>query len=77
MNANESIIIPDVAAHYSLNKGTSTQQVPSSLMGSFALLRQTNLDAQWFDVQSPRPFTDDSLEAWNANQEIASDYGSQ
>jgi imidazolonepropionase-like amidohydrolase len=70
MNANESIIIPDVAAHYSLNKGTSTQQVPSSLMGSFALLRQTNLDAQWFDVQSPRPFTDDSLEAWNANQEL-------
>jgi len=70
MNANESIIIPDVAAHYSLNKGTSTQQVPSSLMGAFALLRQTNLDAQWFDVQSPRPFTDDSLEAWNANQEL-------
>ncbi|HIF76001.1 MAG TPA: amidohydrolase [Porticoccaceae bacterium] len=70
MNANESIIIPDVAAHYSLNKGTSTQQVPSSLMGAFALLRQTNLDARWFDVQSPRPFTDDSLEAWNANQEL-------
>ena len=66
--ANEAIIVPDAAAHYSLAKGTSTQQMPSSLMGSFALLRQTYLDASWFDAQMPRPFTDDTLEAWNRYQ---------
>ncbi|MCH8174699.1 MAG: amidohydrolase family protein [Proteobacteria bacterium] len=66
--ASESIISPDAAAHYSLSKGTSTQSMPSSLMGSFALLRQTYLDAAWFAAQSPRPFTDESLEAWNRYQ---------
>ena len=69
-SANESIIVPDAAAHYSLSKGTSAQQVPSSLMGSFALIRQTFLDAQWFATQSPRPFTDPTLEAWNAYQDL-------
>lgn len=68
--ANESIIVPDVAAHYSLAKGTSTQSMPSSLMGSFALLRQTYLDASWFTTQDPRPFTDDTLEAWTAYQSL-------
>lgn len=69
-NANEAIIVPDAAAHYSLDKGSSTQSMPSSLMGSFALLRQTFLDAQWFAQQNPRPFTDASLEAWNATQSL-------
>ena len=68
--ANESIIVPDAAAHYSLAKGTSTQSMPSSLMGSFALLRQTYLDASWFTAQEPRPFTDDTLEAWTAYQSL-------
>lgn len=63
-NANEAIIVPDVAAHYSLDKGSSVQSVPVSLMGSVALLRQTYLDADWFNNQQPRPFTDDTLEAW-------------
>ncbi len=69
-NANEAIVVPDVAAHYSLSKGSSTQSMPSSLMGAFALIRQTFLDAQWFINQNPRPFTDDTLEAWQANQEL-------
>lgn len=68
--ANEAIIKPDAAAHYSLSKGTSTQAMPSSLMGAFALLRQTYLDAQWFGGQQPRPFTDASLEAWNRIQSL-------
>lgn len=68
--ANEAIIVPDAAAHYSLSKGTSIQSMPSSLMGAFALLRQTYLDAQWFDLQQPRPFTDATLEAWNRNQTL-------
>ncbi len=62
-NANEAVIVPDVATHYGLSKGTSTQLVPNSLMGAFALLRQTYLDAEWFSQQDPRPFTDFSLEA--------------
>jgi len=66
-NANEAIIVPDVAAHYSLDKGSSVQSVPVSLMGSVALLRQTYLDAEWFTGQQPRPFTDLTLDAWQAN----------
>ena len=69
-NANESIVVPDVAAHYSLDKGTSSQSMPVSLMGAFALLRQTYLDAAWFGNQQPRPFTDDTLEAWNTIQTL-------
>lgn len=69
-NANEAIVAADVAAHYSLDKGTSTQSMPSSLMGSYALLRQTYLDADWFGSQEPRPFTDDTLEAWNTIQSL-------
>ncbi len=69
-NANEAIVVADAAAHYSLDKGSSSQSMPSSLMGAFALLRQTYLDAQWFGTQEPRPFTDASLEAWNATQAL-------
>ena len=69
-NANEAIIDPDVAAHYSLDKGSSVQSVPVSLMGSVALLRQTYLDAQWFTAQQPRPFTDLTLDAWQGNLEL-------
>ncbi|MEQ8313670.1 MAG: amidohydrolase family protein [Gammaproteobacteria bacterium] len=69
-NANEAIIEPDVAAHFSLDKGSSTQSMPTSLMGAFALLRQTYLDADWFVNQNPRPFTDDTLEAWNDTRSL-------
>ncbi|MDT8428302.1 MAG: amidohydrolase family protein [Pseudomonadales bacterium] len=69
-NANEAIILSDAAAHYSFNKGSSAQTIPVSLMGSVALLRQTYLDAQWFEPQSPRPFADESLEAWIRTQSL-------
>ncbi|MCY4358766.1 MAG: amidohydrolase family protein [Gammaproteobacteria bacterium] len=69
-NASEAIVVPDVAAHYSLDKGSSTQSMPASLMGAFALIRQTALDAQWFTRQDPRPFTDSTLEAWQATQTL-------
>lgn len=69
-NANESVIIPDVASHFSLDKGTSVQSVPGSLMGAFALLRQTYLDVDWFSKQQPRPFTDHSLEALAAHDAL-------
>lgn len=68
--ASESVVVADAAAHYSLDKGTSIQAMPTSLMGSFALLRQTYMDAEWFGAREPRPFTDTTLEAWNGTQDL-------
>lgn len=69
-NDNTALIRQRVAAHYSLEKGSSTQNYPSSLMGFIAVLRQTYLDAEWFGSQNPRPFADQSLEAWIQNQRL-------
>ena len=68
--ASEAIVVADAAAHYSLDKGSSIQAMPTSLMGSFALLRQTYMDAEWFGGQEPRPFTDATLEAWNQVRDL-------
>jgi imidazolonepropionase-like amidohydrolase len=69
-NDNTALIKQKVAANYSLEKGTSTQTYPTSMMGFIALLRQTYMDAEWFGSQSPRPFADNSLEAWIQNQRL-------
>jgi hypothetical protein len=49
-NDKEHLVIlkSDVSAHFSFSKGTSTQDYPSSLIGSIALLRQTFYDANWY-----------------------------
>ena len=50
--ADNSVILKDqTAANYSFNKGTSSIDYPTSLMGSIALLRQTYYDAQWYGKQ--------------------------
>jgi len=66
-NENENLVIvkQKSSANYSLNKGTSTQSYPSSLMGSIALLRQTWLDAQWYKSQPVHEGTNLSLQAFN------------
>ncbi|MBN8578354.1 MAG: amidohydrolase family protein [Cytophagales bacterium] len=69
-NDNTALIRQKVAAHYSLEKGSSTQNYPSSLMGCIAVLRQTYLDAEWFGSQNPRPFADNSLEGWIQTQKL-------
>ncbi|MEM8893293.1 MAG: amidohydrolase family protein [Bacteroidota bacterium] len=69
-NANESVISESTAAHYSLSKGTSQQNYPSSMMGYVSLLRQTYLDASWYGQFNPRPFKDLSLEAWINSQSL-------
>jgi len=69
-NTNQSIVLQDAAAHYSLRKGSSRQTMPVSLMGAVALLRQTYLDADWFARQNPRPFADESLEALIRTQSL-------
>ena len=45
---NFDMLKEKAAAFYSFNKGSSTQDYPTSLMGSIALIRQTYLDAQWY-----------------------------
>jgi imidazolonepropionase-like amidohydrolase len=67
---NQVVLRPRAAAVYSFDKGSSTQNFPASLMGSIALLRQTYLDAEWYASQNPRPFADNSLEAWVQNQKL-------
>ncbi len=69
-NDNTALLKQKSAASYSLEKGSSTQTYPTSMMGFIALLRQTYLDAEWFGSQTPRPFADNSLEAWIQNQRM-------
>src|SRR6202012_6139743 len=69
-NENFAIVKQRASAHYSLNKGTSSQSYPSSLMGSIALLRQTYLDAQWYKSQPYHEGTNLSLQAWNDEQSL-------
>ena len=45
---NECVLNDKAAAFYSFQKGSSTQDYPSSLTGAIALLRQTFYDAQWY-----------------------------
>lgn len=58
------------ATFYSFNKGSSTQEYPSSLMGVIALLRQTYLDAAWYKNSKTAKELNLSLEAWNQTQSI-------
>ncbi len=62
------LVIKAQGGHYmSFRKGVSTQSYPNSLMGIIALLRQTYLDADWYNANQP----DDlnlSLVAWNEMQ---------
>lgn len=46
----------------SFKKGKSSQDYPSSLMGAIALLKQSELDAQWIQQSGEK---DLSLERWN------------
>ena len=63
------VILKNKVAHQlSFKKGSSSQDYPSSLMGSIALLRQTYLDGQWYKTQNQE--YNISLEAWNELQNI-------
>lgn len=69
-SVNELVLKDAVATHYSFDKGSSKQFYPISRMGVVSLLRQTEFDARWYGAQSPRPFTDLSLEAWLKHAEL-------
>ncbi|RAJ10995.1 imidazolonepropionase-like amidohydrolase [Chitinophaga skermanii] len=67
---NKVILKEKASAHYSFEKGSSTQDYPSSLMGSIALLRQSFLDAQWYKSNPAKEGVNLSLQAWNDNQPL-------
>ncbi len=67
---NKTVLLPKATAHYSFDKGTSTQDYPSSLMGVIALLRQQYLDAQWYKSSPAKEGLNLSLQAWNDNQSL-------
>jgi imidazolonepropionase-like amidohydrolase len=69
-DAHQALIKTKAAAVYSFEKGSSTQSYPSSLMGSIALLRQTYLDAKWYQTKPVTEGTNLSLEAFNATQSL-------
>ena len=64
---NKVILKEKTSAHYSFDKGSSTQDYPGSLMGCIALLRQNFLDAQWYKTRPASEGTNLSLQAFNDN----------
>lgn len=72
-NDEEQVVLKGKAAcGYSFDKGSSQMSYPSSLMGAFALLRQTFYDADWYAAQTDKSVFDASLEAVNANRNLPS-----
>lgn len=67
---NRLMLAARSAAEYSFRKGSSTQTYPISPMGFVAVLRQTWLDARWYDQQNPKPFTDQTLDALLAMNDL-------
>ena len=67
---NQELIKSKVANHLSFDKGTSNQMYPSSPMGYISLLRQTYMDASWYEAQEPKPYIDATLDAWLENQSL-------
>jgi imidazolonepropionase-like amidohydrolase len=67
---NNVMLKDKASAHYSFNKGSSTQDYPNSLMGSIALLRQTYYDAQWYKTKPNQEGTNLSLKAFNELQTL-------
>lgn len=71
---HELLLKEKASAHYSLNKGTSTQSYPVSMMGSVALLRQTYYDAEWYKKGGNKEERNLSLEAFNEIQDLPQIY---
>ncbi len=71
-NEKENFILvkEKASAHYSFNKGSSTQSYPNSMMGMIALLRQTFLDAQWYKNKPASEGLNLSLQSWIENQSL-------
>ena len=70
VNTNTAVLKNKAASVFSFDKGTSTQSYPSSLMGSMALLRQTYMDANWYQTKPIGEGANLSLEALNTNKTL-------
>lgn len=68
--AQFGLLKADAAAHFSFSKGSSTQQYPSSLMGSIALLRQTYCDVNWYKAGGSKEERNLSLEAFSQSEKL-------
>ncbi|MBK8950726.1 MAG: amidohydrolase family protein [Flavobacteriales bacterium] len=64
------VLVTDASAHFSFQKGSSTDPYPSSLTGSIALFRQTLLDARWYADGGAADLRDAELEALAAQQRL-------
>ncbi len=67
---HELILKKNSAANFSLDKGSSTQDYPSSEMGAIALIRQTYLDAKWYAEGGYKKEFNITLDAFNKSQDI-------
>jgi imidazolonepropionase-like amidohydrolase len=65
---NKVILKEKASANYSFDKGSSTQDYPTSLMGAITLLRQNYLDAQWYKTKPAGEGVNLSLQAFIDNQ---------
>jgi imidazolonepropionase-like amidohydrolase len=66
----EAVLNDRASAHYSFDKGASTQAYPNSIMGMVALLRQTYYDARWYRSASNDRQVNQSLAAFNSIQNL-------
>jgi len=67
---NNLILKDEVAAYHSFSKGVSSQNYPSSLMGSIALLKQTHFDGDWYAQNKDEVELNLSLQKLNAQQSL-------
>lgn len=67
---HKTLLQTRVSHHLSFRKGSSSQNYPTSLMGSIALLRQTYLDGQWYKTEGWKNEQNLSLSAWNEVQNL-------
>ena len=67
---NMVILKEKASAHFSFDKGSSTQDYPNSLMGSIALLRQHFLDANWYKTKPSQEGLNLTLQAFNDNANL-------
>lgn len=75
--AVENVLRSDAISAYSFQKGSSTQEYPTSFAGSIALLRQSIIDAIWYDKNKGYSYYNQSYDAWNSNKKLLAFFETQ
>jgi imidazolonepropionase-like amidohydrolase len=68
--ATENVLQSDAISAYSFQKGSSTQEYPTSFAGSVALLRQSIIDAIWYDKNKGSSYYNQSYDSWNLTKQL-------